>query len=179
MERWSDGANPRTNIQRKRAKTSPAFVLTAEGVGETVPNAAPFSDEPPSLRAGREAERSPQHAHEQVADGNVNQQQVDGRPQHLVTAEEHEHKQVVDQSESTDEAEAHGHDQVSCRAEGGPVWTAPQVPFPGSGAQSAVELRTAAQAHVGHQHGSPCHCGGTAGGHGLNYIFFAFFSLLI
>ncbi len=114
-----------------------------------------MSYEPPSLRAGREAERSPQYAHQQVADGNVNQEQVDGRPQYLVAAEEHEHQQVVHKSESADEAQAHSHDQVSCRGEGGPVWASPQVPFPGSGTQSAVDPCAAAQAHVGHDHRSP------------------------
>lgn len=97
------------------------FLLTKQGVGEAVPHAAHFSYEPPSLRAGREAERSPQYAHQQVADGNVNQEQVDGRAQHLVAAEEHEHQQVVQKSESADEAEAHGHHQVPRRGEGGPV----------------------------------------------------------
>lgn len=56
------------------------LVLTKQGVGEAVPHAALFSYEPASLRAGREAERGAQYAHQQVADGNVNQEQVDGRP---------------------------------------------------------------------------------------------------
>lgn len=135
--------------------TDPAFVLTTERVGEAVPHAAPFPYEPPSLRAGREAERSPQYAHQQVADGNVHQEQVDGRPQHLVAAEKNKHQQVVNKSESADKAQAHSHYQVPSRGESGPVWSAPQVPFPGSGTQSAVEIRAAAQAHVGHDHGSP------------------------
>lgn len=105
--------------------THSAVLLTKEGVGEAVPHAPPVSNEPPSLRAGREAERSPQYAHQQVADGNVHQKQVDGRPQHLVAAEQHEHQQVVRKSESADEAQAHSHDKVPCRSEGGPVWAAP------------------------------------------------------
>lgn len=129
-----------------------AFLLTKEGIGEAVPHASALSYEPPSLRAGREAERSPQHAHQQVADGNVHQEQVDGRPQHLVAAEEHEHQQVVHKSEGADEAQAHSHHQVARRSEGAPVWAALQLPFPGSGAQSAVDPRAAAQAHVGHDH---------------------------
>lgn len=96
-------------------------VLTEEGVGEAVPHASAFSYEPASLRAGREAERSPQYAHQQVADGNVNQEQVDGRPQHLVAAEQHEHYQVVEKPKSSDESQAHSDDQVPCRGEGGPV----------------------------------------------------------
>lgn len=97
------------------------FLLTKEGVGEAIPHASAFSYEPPSLRAGREAERSPQYAHQQVADGNVDQEQVDGRPQNLVAAEQHEHQQVVHKSESADKAQTHCHDQVPCRGEGGPV----------------------------------------------------------
>lgn len=73
-----------------------SLLLTEEGVGEAVPHASALADEPASLRAGREAERSPQYAHQQVADGNVHQEQVNGRAQHLVAAEEHEHEQVVD-----------------------------------------------------------------------------------
>lgn len=142
------------------------ILLTAEGVGEAVPNASLFSYEPASLCTGRKAERSPKHAHQQVAYGDVDQQQVNGGPQHLVAAEQNQHQQVVEESERTDEPEAHGNDQVPGRAEGGPERTAPRVPFPGSGAQGAVELRAAAQAGVGHEHGSPCHCGGTPGGHG-------------
>lgn len=96
-------------------------VLTEEGVGEAVPHASAFSYEPASLRAGREAERSPQYAHQQVADGNVNQEQVDGRPQHLVAAEQHEHHQVVEKPKNSDESQARSDDQVPCRGEGGPV----------------------------------------------------------
>lgn len=141
--------------------------LTAEGVGEAVPHASLRSDEPASLRAGRKAERSPEHAHQQVADGDVDQQQVDGGAQHLVAAEQDQHQQVAEESERSDEAEAHGHDQVPRRAEGGPERTAPRLPFPGSGAQGAVELRAAAEARVGREHGGPCHCGGnTPGGRG-------------
>lgn len=132
-----------------------AFLLTEERVCESVPHAASLSNEPPSLRAGREAERSPQYAHQQVADGNVNQQQVDGRPQHLVAAEENEHQKVVQKSERADETQAHGHHHIPRRGEGGPVRATPQVPFPGSGTQSAVDPRAAAQAHVGYDHRSP------------------------
>lgn len=98
-----------------------AFLLTKESVGEAVPHAPAVPYEPPSLRTGGEAERSPEYAHQQVADGNVNQEQVDGRPQHLEAAEKHEHQQVVRKSESADETQTHSHDEVPCRGEGGPV----------------------------------------------------------
>lgn len=142
------------NTYEHHSSHSTEVLLTKEGVGEAVPHAPPVSYEPPSLRAGREAERSPQYAHQEVAYGNVNEKQVDGRPQHLIAAEEHEHQQVVRKSESADEAQAHSHDKVPCRSEGGPVWAAPQVFFPGSGRQSAFEPRAAAQAHVRHDHRS-------------------------
>lgn len=132
-----------------------AFLLTKQGVCEAVPHASSFPNEPPSLRAGGEAERSPQHANQQVADGNVNQEQVDGRPQHLVAAEENEHQQVVEQSESADEAQAHSHHQIPCRTQGGPVGASPLVPVPDRGTQRAVCPRAAAQAHVGHDHRGP------------------------
>ncbi|KAF3858641.1 hypothetical protein F7725_011842 [Dissostichus mawsoni] len=132
--------------------TEQLALCVQNGVCEAVPHASSFPYEPPSLRAGGEAERSPQHANQQVADGNVNQEQVDGRPQHLVAAEENEHQQVVEQSESADEAQAHSHHQVPCRTQGGPVGASPLVPVPDRGTQRAVCSRAAAQAHVGHDH---------------------------
>lgn len=87
-------------------------LLTAKGVGKAVPHAALLSYEPASLRAGSKAERSPEDAHQQVADGDVDEQQINGGAQHLVAAEQNQHQKVVQQSERTDEAEAHGHDEV-------------------------------------------------------------------
>lgn len=94
----------RTHITSHHIIQCRMILLTKEGVCEAVPHASSFPYEPPSLRARREAERSPQYAHQQVADGNVNQEQVDRRPQHLVAAEEQKHQQVVQESESADEA---------------------------------------------------------------------------
>lgn len=62
--------------------------LTQTRVHETVPDAADASDQPPSLRTGREAERRPQDADQQVAEGDADQQQVHGCAQRPIPTEQ-------------------------------------------------------------------------------------------
>lgn len=65
------------------------------------------------MSARREAERRAQHANQEITQTNIHQQKVDGGPQNLVTAEEHENQEVVEESESADEAQGHRHEQVA------------------------------------------------------------------
>lgn len=92
--------------------------LTQTGVDEPVPNAPRAADQPPPLRAGGEAEGRPEHGDQQVADGDADQQQVHGRAQSPVPAEQRQHQEVGEEPEGADEAQAHRHHQVSARAQG-------------------------------------------------------------
>lgn len=55
--------------------------LTKEGVGEPVPLAAVLAYEPSAVQAGGEAEGGPEHAHEEVAHADVQQDQINRRPE--------------------------------------------------------------------------------------------------
>lgn len=128
---------------RPRARVT----LTQTRVDESVPNASGASDQPAPLRAGREAEGGPEHADQQVAHGDAHQQQVHGRAQNPVPAEQREHQQVAEKAARADQAEAHRHHQVPRGAQG---WS-------GGGARRVllrcvpVTVRTA-QARVGNDH---------------------------
>lgn len=122
------------------------FTLTQTRVDESVPNASGASDQPAPLRAGREAERGPEHADQQVAHGDAHQQQVHGRAQSPVPAEQREHQQVAEEAARADRAKAHRHHQVPRGAQG----------RSGGGARRVL-LRVpvtarAAQARVGDDH---------------------------
>lgn len=91
--------------------------LTQECIGEAIPHASCLPDEPSSLRARGEAERSAQNAHQQITHRNAHQIIVHGRAEHFVAAKNNEHERVVEKPESSDESETHGDHQVSRRAE--------------------------------------------------------------
>lgn len=116
--------------------------LTQTRVHEAVPHAPGVSDQPAPLGAGREAERGPQHTDQQVAGGDAHQEEVHGRAQRPVPAEEQEHQEVSEEAEGADEAEADGHQQVPGGAQG----TGHLL-----GRCSSGTVR-AAQAHVGNDH---------------------------
>lgn len=73
-------------------------ILTQTCVDEAVPNASGASDQPPALGAGREAERGPQNADQQVAHRDAHQQQVHGRAQSSVPAEQRQHQEVTEET---------------------------------------------------------------------------------
>lgn len=96
--------------------TSPPL-LTKEGIGEAVPHAAPLSDQPAALQAGGEAERCPKHTHQDVAQIDVQQDEVDGRPQGAVLDEDQENQGVAGNARHQDGAEEHSHRRVACPAQ--------------------------------------------------------------
>lgn len=87
--------------------------LTEARVDEAVPHAATAAVQPAALQAGGEAEGGAARAHQHVADADVEQHHVDGRPQALEAAEQHQHQQVVEEAEHHDGAEAHRHHHVT------------------------------------------------------------------
>lgn len=95
------------------------MILTQTGVDEAVPNTSSSSDQPPPLGAGREAERRAQHADQQVAHRDARQQQVHGRAQSPVPAEQRQHQEVTEKAQSADAAQAHRHHQVPGRTQRG------------------------------------------------------------
>lgn len=107
------------------------------------------------MSARREAERRAQHANQEITQANIRQQKVDGGPQHLVAAEEHENQEVVDESESADEAQAHRHEQVASRTEGVIGGGRLQMSLHCTEAQRAVRPPAADHTQVGHNHRNP------------------------
>lgn len=55
--------------------------LTKERIGEPVPLAAVLSYEPSSVQTRRETEGSPENTHEYVAQADIQQDEIDGRPE--------------------------------------------------------------------------------------------------
>lgn len=129
--------------------------LTQTRVHESVPNAPGASDQPPPLGAGREAERGAQDADQQVASRDAHQEQVHGRAQSPVPAEQREHEEVAEERGGADEAKAHRHHQVPRRAQGRRRERTGQllVRVRGRrGSDSSYGTVRTAQAHVGHDH---------------------------
>lgn len=110
---------PELPSQLLRGGREEAEELTQTRVDEAVPHAACAPEQPAALRAGGEAEGGPQRADQQVAGRDAHQQQVHGRAQRPVAAEQRQHQQVAEEAEGADEAEAHGDHQVPPGAEAG------------------------------------------------------------
>ncbi len=72
--------------------------LTKEGIGEPVPLAAVFSNEPPAVQTRGETEGRPEDAHEDVAHTDVQQDEIDGRPEGAKLCEDKEHEDVAEDS---------------------------------------------------------------------------------
>ena len=72
--------------------------LTEKRVGETVPLAPLVSDEPSAVEARRKTEGSSKDTHQHVTHADVEQDEVDGRPQHLEPCEEEKDEEIADES---------------------------------------------------------------------------------
>lgn len=72
--------------------------LTEQGICEPVPLASVLTDEPPPVQTRREAERRPEDAHEDVAQTDVQQDEVDGRPEGAKLCEDKNDEKVADDS---------------------------------------------------------------------------------
>lgn len=107
------------------------------------------------MSARREAERRAQHAHQEITQANIHQQKVYGGPQHLVAAEEHENQEVVEESESADEAQAHRHEQVAGGTESAIGGGRIQMSLHCTEAQRVVRPPAADHTQVGHNHRNP------------------------
>ena len=81
--------------------------LTEEGVGEPVPPAPRVSDHPPSMDAGGKTKGSPKKAHQDVADADVQQDQVDRRPETLKLCKYNENEKIVEDAENKNKPETH------------------------------------------------------------------------
>lgn len=110
----------------------PHPLLTKEGIGEPVPHAALLSDQPPPLQAGGEAERRPEHAHQDVAQVDVQQDEIDGRPQGAILDEDEENEGVAEDARHQDNGEEHSHHHVAA-----PAQPAGALGVPGSSAVAA------------------------------------------
>lgn len=134
-----------TNLRKRKC------LHTQTGVNETVPNAPRASDQPSPLGAGREAERGAQHADQQVARRDADQQEVHRRAQRPVPTEQRQHQKVAEERGGADEAEAHRHHPVARRAQGRRRERNGQLLIGSGGGSSTGTVRTV-QAHVGNDH---------------------------
>lgn len=129
--------------------TAVTYRLTQEWIDEAIPHASRAPDEPPALRAGGEAERGAEDAHQQITHWDAHQKIVHGRAQQFVATEQDENERVVEKPESSDEPKAHGDHQVSGRTQI-VFWViliqVRAAPVISSGAQRAT------QTHVGLDH---------------------------
>lgn len=70
--------------------------LTEEGIGERVPLAAVLPYQPSPVQARSEAEGRPEDAHEDVAQADVQQNEVDGRPEAAKLREDEKNEEVAE-----------------------------------------------------------------------------------
>lgn len=70
--------------------------LTKEGIGEPVPLAAVLSDEPPPVQTRSKTEGSPEKTNEDVAQADVQQDEIDGRPEGAKLRENEQSQEVVE-----------------------------------------------------------------------------------
>lgn len=73
------------------ASKVPRLSLTEKRIGKAVPPAAAVTDQPSASQAGGEAEWRPEHAHQDVAQADVEQDAIDGRPEAAELDEQEEH----------------------------------------------------------------------------------------
>lgn len=74
------------------------MLLTKEGIGEPVPLAAIIPNEPPPVHTGGETEGCPENAHEGVAQTDVQQDEIDGRPEGAKLCEDKKSEEVAEES---------------------------------------------------------------------------------
>lgn len=110
---WRDRPQKWQKLAGPMQDSKVVLLLTKEAVGEAVPHAAGWSNEPSSLSAGSKAEWGSYNAHHQVTHWNVHQQQVDWRAQHFVPAEKYQHQEIVQEAQGSDDAQADCCDQVA------------------------------------------------------------------
>lgn len=98
-------ASPGSRLPPSRAGAG-RVPLTAEGVGEAVPGAGGPRRAPAPGGGGGQPERGAKGADEQVADGDVKQQQVDGGAQRPVAPEEQQDQKVAAEAQAAHGAQA-------------------------------------------------------------------------
>ena len=129
----------------------PTEPLTEEGVGETVPPAPQVPDQPSAVEAGGETKGGPEEAHQHVADADVQQDQVDRRPETMKLRKYHENKKIVEDAENKNKPEANCDHRVSSATQSGrvlyqsvPHFMAAQI---GLGAVNGAQIPALAHVH--------------------------------
>lgn len=94
---------------------------TEEAVAEAVPDAAGGVPDPAAPQAGHEGEAHAEDGHQQVAEADVDEEEVGGRAEPLELVVEHQHQQVVAQAQHADGGDEQRQQLVGAGAEGGPL----------------------------------------------------------
>lgn len=123
----------------KTKRTTPLTLqLTKQGIGEAVPLTAVLSNEPPPVQARSETKGCPENAHKDVAQADVQQDEVDGRPEAAKLGEYEQSEKVAEDSRHEDEAETYCHHRVAGSAQPTRVLWRRGVPRGGVGAEAGA-----------------------------------------
>lgn len=89
---WNRSERPQSSALAPIAHMS----LTEEGIGEPVPLAAALPNEPPPVHTRSETEGRPEDAHQDVAQADVQQDEVNGRPEGAKLHEDEKDEEVAE-----------------------------------------------------------------------------------
>lgn len=92
---------------------SELLALTKEGICEPVPLAAGLSNEPSPVHTRSETERCAENTHENVAQTDVQQDDIDRRPKAAKLCKDKKSEAIVEDSRHQDESEAYCHHRVA------------------------------------------------------------------
>lgn len=146
--RCSARTHARERTIRKTHQSS-RLSLTKERIGEAVPPTAAVTDQPSAVQAGGETERRPEHAHQDVAHADVEQDAVDWRPKAAELDEQGEDQEVAEDARHQDEAQADGHHRVAGAAQSTLVVGRRRLPGCGcAGAEAGARRRAGCGAEV-------------------------------
>lgn len=95
--------------------------LTKEAVAEAVPDAAGGVPHPAAPQAGHEGKAHAEDGHQQVAEADVDEEEVGGRAEPLELVVEHQHQQVVAQAQHADGGDEQRQQLIGAGAEEGPL----------------------------------------------------------
>lgn len=108
--------------QDKEGQAAPAAPApTEEAAAEAVPDAAGGVPHPAAPQAGHEGKAHAEDGHQQVAEADVDEEEVGGRAEPLELVVEHQHQQVVAQAQHADGGDQQRQQLVGTGAEEGPL----------------------------------------------------------
>lgn len=118
-ERGQPRGGTRRDGEGQEATAAPS--PTKEAVAEAVPDAAGGVPHPAAPQAGHEGKAHAEDGHQQVAEADVDEEEVGRRAEPLELVVEHQHQQVVAQAQHADGGDEQRQQLVGAGAEEGPL----------------------------------------------------------